>query len=65
MPLRRLLWLVAVLRAPPPRWSDYAATGVDVLVVVRCVWCRAVRPPALFPVFFLLPIWVAFHSRHY
>jgi hypothetical protein len=29
-----LLWLVAVLRGPLPRWGDWASTAVDLLVII-------------------------------
>jgi two-component system, NarL family, sensor kinase len=58
-----VVWLVAVLRGPVPPWSDYVATGVDLLVVlVLCLESQG-SSEALFPVFFLLPIWVAFQGR--
>ena len=40
-----VLWLVAVLRGPMPRWADWASTAVDLLVIIGCAWSRAAQPP--------------------
>ena len=56
-------WLVAVLRGPVPRWADWASTGVDVLVIVALCLVSGGATAALLPVFFLLPISVAFQDR--
>ena len=58
-----LVWLVVVLRGPIPRWADWASTGVDVLVIVALCVVSGGATAALLPVFFLLPISVAFQVR--
>ena len=58
-----VLWLVAVLRGPVPRWGDWAATSVDLLVILTLCLVSGGATAALLPVFFLLPISVAFHDR--
>jgi len=58
-----LLWLVAVLRGPVPRWADWASTAVDLLVIVTLCLVSGGATAALLPVFFLLPISVAFQDR--
>ena len=58
-----VLWLLVVLRGPLPRWADYASTAVDVLVVVVLCLVSGGATAALLPVFFLLPISVAFQDR--
>ena len=58
-----VLWLVMVLRGPVPRWADWASTGVDVLVIVVLCLVSGGATAALLPVFFLLPIAVAFQDR--
>lgn len=57
------MWVVIVLRGPVPRWADWASTGVDVLVVVVLCVVSGGATAALLPVFFLLPISVAFQDR--
>ncbi|MCV7368803.1 ATPase [Mycolicibacterium duvalii] len=56
-------WLVAVLRGPVPRWAAGASTGVDLLVIVALCLVSGGATAALLPVFFLLPISVAFADR--
>ena len=58
-----VLWLVAVLRGPVLRWTDWASTAVDVLVIITLCLVSGGATAALLPVFFLLPILVAFHDR--
>jgi two-component system NarL family sensor kinase len=58
-----LLWLVAVFRGPVPRWADWASTGVDLLVIITLCLVSGGATAALLPVFFLLPISVAFQDR--
>ncbi|MCV7152863.1 sensor histidine kinase [Mycolicibacterium pyrenivorans] len=58
-----MAWLVAVLRGPVPRWADWASTAVDVLVIVALCLVSGGATAALLPVFFLLPISVAFQDR--
>lgn len=57
------VWLVAVLRGPVPRWAGWASTGVDLLVVLALCLVSGGATAALLPVFFLLPISVAFSDR--
>ena len=61
--LAAALWLLVVLRGPLPRWADYASTAVDVLVIVVLCLVSGGATAALLPVFFLLPISVAFQDR--
>ena len=56
-------WLLAVLRGPVPRWGDWASTGVDLLVIIVLCLVSGGATAALLPVFFLLPISVAFQDR--
>jgi two-component system, NarL family, sensor kinase len=58
-----VLWLVAVFRGPVPRWADLASTGIDLLVIVTLCLVSGGATAALLPVFFLLPISVAFQDR--
>ena len=58
-----LLWLIAVFRGPVPRWADWASTIVDLLVIVALCLVSGGATSALLPVFFLLPISVAFGDR--
>ncbi|SRX79326.1 sensor histidine kinase [Mycolicibacterium parafortuitum] len=56
-------WLWAVLRGPVPGWADYASSAVDLLVIVSLCMVSGGATAALLPVFFLLPISVAFQDR--
>ncbi|MGK2869893.1 MAG: sensor histidine kinase, partial [Mycobacterium sp.] len=56
-------WLLAVLKGPLPRWAGWASTGVDVLLIVVLCVVSGGATAALLPVFFLLPISVAFQDR--
>ncbi len=58
-----VLWVVAVLRGPVPRWADWASTAVDLLVILMLCLVSGGATAALLPVFFLLPISVAFQDR--
>lgn len=58
-----VVWLLAVLNGPLPRWADWASTGVDVLLIVVLCVVSGGATAALLPVFFLLPISVAFQDR--
>ncbi|MGZ6779140.1 MAG: sensor histidine kinase [Mycobacterium sp.] len=58
-----VLWLIAVMRGPVPRWADWASTIVDLLVIVALCLVSGGATSALLPVFFLLPISVAFGDR--
>jgi two-component system NarL family sensor kinase len=55
--------LIIVSRGPVPRWADWASTGVDVLVITVLCVVSGGATAALLPVFFLLPISVAFQDR--
>ncbi|MFY1621556.1 sensor histidine kinase, partial [Micromonospora sp. WMMD736] len=58
-----VLWLVLVLRGPVPSWASWVSTAADVLVIsVLCVVSGGATA-ALLPVFFLLPLAVAFKGR--
>ncbi|MGO9351742.1 MAG: sensor histidine kinase [Mycobacterium sp.] len=58
-----LVWVVVVLRGPVPAWAAWASTGIDVLTVVALCVVSGGATVALLPVFFLLPISVAFQDR--
>jgi two-component system NarL family sensor kinase len=58
-----VLWCVAVVRGPVPRWADWASTSVDLLVIIALCLVSGGATAALLPVFFLLPISVAFQDR--
>jgi two-component system NarL family sensor kinase len=58
-----LVWLAVVLRGPMPRWAGWSSTAVDVLVVVVLCLVSGGATAALLPVFFVLPIVVAFQDR--
>ncbi|MCV7091476.1 sensor histidine kinase [Mycobacterium interjectum] len=58
-----LVWVVVVLRGPVPAWAGWASTGIDVLTVVALCVVSGGATVALLPVFFLLPISVAFQDR--
>jgi two-component system NarL family sensor kinase len=58
-----VLWAVAVFRGPVPRWGGWLSTGVDVLAVVSLCVVSGGATAALLPVFFLLPLSVAFGDR--
>lgn len=58
-----LAWVVVVLRGPVPAWAGWASTGIDVLTVVALCVVSGGATVALLPVFFLLPISVAFQDR--
>ena len=60
---RRCCGLIAVFRGPVPRWADWASTIVDLLVIVALCLVSGGATSALLPVFFLLPISVAFGDR--
>jgi two-component system, NarL family, sensor kinase len=56
-------WLVVIVRGAVPRWASWAPTAVDVLVVVVLCLVSGGATAALLPVFFLLPLSVAFQDR--
>ena len=56
-------WVVFIVRGEVPRWSGSAATAIDVLVIVTLCIVSGGATAALLPVFFLLPISVAFQEK--
>src|ERR1700741_5189722 len=58
-----LAWVVVGLRGPVPPWAGWASTGIDVFTVVALCVVSGGATVALLPVFFLLPISVAFQDR--
>ena len=58
-----LVWVVVVLRGPVPPWAGWTSTGIDVLTVVALCVVSGGATVALLPVFFVLPISVAFQDR--
>ena len=58
-----LVWVVAVLRGPAPPWAGWVSTSIDVLTVIALCVVSGGATVALLPVFFLLPISVAFQDR--
>jgi two-component system NarL family sensor kinase len=58
-----LLWALVVFRGPVPWWGGWVSTGVDVLAVVSLCVVFGGATAALLPVFFLLPLSVAFGDR--
>ena len=58
-----LVWVVVVLRGPVPPWAGWASTGIDVLTVIALCVVSGGATVALLPVFFVLPISVAFQDR--
>lgn len=58
-----VVWLVLVLRGPMPRWVEWSSTAVDILVLVALCSVSGGATAALLPVFFLLPISIAFQDR--
>lgn len=58
-----LLWAATVFRGPVPSWGGWVSTGVDVLAVLSLCVVSGGATAALLPVFFLLPLSVAFGDR--
>jgi len=58
-----VLWALVVLRGPVPSWGGWLSTGVDVLAVVSLCVVSGGATAALLPVFFLVPLSVAFGDR--
>ena len=56
-------WLLVVLRGSVPDWAGWASTLIDVLAVVTLCLSSGGATAWLLPVFFLLPISVAFQDR--
>lgn len=57
-----VIWLIAVMRGPVAPWADWVSTGVDVAVIITLCVVSGGATAALLPVFFLLPISVAFQE---
>jgi two-component system, NarL family, sensor kinase len=57
------IWAVAVFTGSIPWWGGWASTAVDVLAVVALCVVSGGATAALLPVFFLLPLSVAFGDR--
>lgn len=55
-----LAWLVYILRRPPRRWFGWASTAADVVIVLTLCIASGSATVSLYPIFFLLPISVAF-----
>lgn len=58
-----LIWMVVALNGPVPDWAGWATTLVDVLAVITLCLTSGGATAWLLPVFFLLPISVAFQDR--
>jgi two-component system NarL family sensor kinase len=58
-----VVWALVVLRGPVPSWGGWLSTGVDVLAVVSLCVVSGGATAALLPVFFLVPLSVAFGDR--
>ena len=58
-----LVWLIAVVRGPVPRWADWTSIVIDLTVIIALCLVSGGATAALLPVFFLLPISVAFQDR--
>ncbi|MCB9442004.1 MAG: sensor histidine kinase [Mycolicibacterium sp.] len=58
-----LVWLAVTFRDPIASWAGWASTVVDVLAVVTLCLSSGGATAWLLPVFFLLPISVAFQDR--
>ena len=58
-----VIWLIVVFRGPTPKWAGWVTTLVDVLIVVTLCLTSGGATAWLLPVFFLLPIFVAFQDR--
>jgi two-component system NarL family sensor kinase len=58
-----VVWLLVVLRGPVPAWTGWISTTVDVVAVVTLCLASGGATAWLLPVFFLLPISIAFQDR--
>lgn len=58
-----LVWLVYALRRPLQPWAGWTSTTVDVIAVVTLCLSSGGATAWLLPVFFLLPISIAFQGR--
>ncbi|MGY4708232.1 sensor histidine kinase [Mycolicibacterium sp. CBM1] len=58
-----VVWLVVVLRQPTRRWYGWASTSIDVVAVLAMCVASGGATTWLLPIFFLIPISVAFVDR--
>lgn len=58
-----VVWLVFILRRPVHWWYGWVSTGVDVLAVLAMCLASGGATTLLLPIFFLVPISVAFLDR--
>jgi two-component system NarL family sensor kinase len=58
-----LVWLAVTLRGPVPSWAGWVSTLIDVIAVVTLCLASGGATAWLLPVFFLLPISIAFQDR--
>jgi two-component system, NarL family, sensor kinase len=58
-----VLWLFIVLRGTVPSWTGWLSTTIDIVAVVTLCLSSGGATAWLLPVFFLLPILIAFQDR--
>ncbi|CAN5668852.1 ATP-binding protein [soil metagenome] len=58
-----MLWLSIVLRGKVPPWTGWLSTTIDIIAVVTLCLSSGGATAWLLPVFFLLPILIAFQDR--
>ena len=58
-----MLWLFIVLRGTVPTWTGWLSTTIDIIAVVTLCLSSGGATAWLLPVFFLLPILIAFQDR--
>lgn len=58
-----LAWIVVVMRRSVPAWAGWVSTLIDVATVLALCVVSGGATVALLPVFFLLPVSVAFQER--
>lgn len=61
--LAAMIWLVVVVRRPVRWWFGWASTGIDVVAVLAMCVASGGATTWLLPIFFLVPISVAFLDR--
>lgn len=61
--LAAAVWLVVVVRRPVRWWFGWASTGIDVMAVLAMCVASGGATTWLLPIFFLIPISVAFLDR--
>lgn len=57
------VWLLEAVRRPVGRWAGWASTTVDLIMVIALCAASGGATSYLLPVFFLLPVAVAFQYR--